>query len=520
MSPRHLLIAAAAAGTAILSQAPAAMGAQRYASPSSTDVSGSCSVLAPCRLDHAVGDAGAGDEVIVEPGTYAVTYPVQASVPIDLHGVVGQPRPRLAGDPHLAADVLLFTNGGSIGYLEVESTQSNTAALDADAVTGSALVLENAVGNAAMLRGASLLRDSVVQVGSTDPAVQTENGKAAGAAKLLNDTVVAPDAQAPAVYLRNTSAATVIRNSIVRGGAGDVSAFARASAAIDHSNFRPTSSSAYTDGGGNSSADPLLGPDLRLQPGSPAIDGGTPTDADIGPSDADGGQRVFGAAPDMGAFEFGAPSSNWNGSTTGGTTTGGGDGPGQGNRISPPTPPAAGKRVNVGPVSGSVKVRTPGAARFVTLADDASVPVGSIIDATSGVATVTSARSARDSRPQTGRFWGGRFQVKQSARGDGYTDLVLKGGSFRGCKRAAHAKAVAAGHRRAIRRLWGRDRHGRFRSTGRHGQATVRGTVWLTQDRCDGTLFSVRRGAIAVKAKGARRAVRVRAGRHYLARAR
>jgi hypothetical protein len=157
----------------------------------------------------------------------------------------------------------------------------------------------------------------------------------------------------------------------------------------------------------------------------------------------------------------------------------------------------------------------------VALGDDASVPVGSTIDATHGVVELTSVRGAGDARPQTGRFWGGRFKVRQTRRGGGYTDLVLNGGSFGGCPDRGRAKrAVTAAGNRAIRQLWGQDRHGRFRSTGRHGQATVRGTQWLTQDRCDGTLFRVVKGAIAVRAKGVRKAVLLRAGQRYLARAR
>ena len=44
-----------------------------------------------------------------------------------------------------------------------------------------------------------------------------------------------------------------------------------------------------------------------------------------------------------------------------------------------------------------------------------------------------------------------------------------------------------------MRRLWG-DGKGRFRTRGRHGAATVRGTKWLTEDRCDSTKITVQRG--------------------------
>src|SRR5204863_532174 len=48
-------------------------------------------------------------------------------------------------------------------------------------------------------------------------------------------------------------------------------------------------------------------------------------------------------------------------------------------------PPVRGKKVNVAPVSGTVLVKLPGAAKFVPLPDEEQVPVGSVIDARHGV---------------------------------------------------------------------------------------------------------------------------------------
>ena len=84
------------------------------------------------------------------------------------------------------------------------------------------------------------------------------------------------------------------------------------------------------------------------------------------------------------------------------------------------------------------------------------------------------------------------------------TELALAGGDFSGLpakKGRRRGKVVASGATRT-RRLWGRDRGGRFRTRGRHGSATVRGTRWLTEDRCDGTLFKVTEGAIDVRDDG------------------
>jgi hypothetical protein len=48
----------------------------------------------------------------------------------------------------------------------------------------------------------------------------------------------------------------------------------------------------------------------------------------------------------------------------------------------------------------------------------------------------------------------------------------------------------------------------------------VRGTRWLTEDRCDGTLTRVTNGAVVVRDYKRRRNVLVRAGHSYLAKAR
>lgn len=82
-------------------------------------------------------------------------------------------------------------------------------------------------------------------------------------------------------------------------------------------------------------------------------------------------------------------------------------------------------------------------------------------------------------------------------------------GSARRPERAVHV----------LRRLWARDNHGRFGTRGRYGAASVRGTAWLTEDRCDGTLTRVSRGTVVVHDFARHRNVVVSAGHGYLARA-
>ena len=76
----------------------------------------------------------------------------------------------------------------------------------------------------------------------------------------------------------------------------------------------------------------------------------------------------------------------------------------------------------------------------------------------------------------------------------------------------------SGGKRRVVRRLWGKDKHSRFRTHGRDSVATVRGTKWVTTDRCDGTRTKVTEGKVLVRDLHRKRSVLVRAGHAYLAR--
>ena len=150
--------------------------------------------------------------------------------------------------------------------------------------------------------------------------------------------------------------------------------------------------------------------------------------------------------------------------------------------------------------------------RFVPLTEARQIPVGSFLDTRRGTVRLQSARDRRGTRQQ-GDFGSGLFQVLQSRKSP-VTTLTLKGASFRSCGKGRRARAAAV-----IRRRLRANARGRFRSRGRYSAATVRGTVWLTADRCDGTLTKVTRGRVAVRDFRRKRTVVVRAGKSYLARA-
>ena len=182
--------------------------------------------------------------------------------------------------------------------------------------------------------------------------------------------------------------------------------------------------------------------------------------------------------------------------------------------LAPAAPPELGQSVGVAEQAGSVLVRLPGSTRAVALTGDASVPVGSILDTRKGTVALSSALPGEAS--QTGTFHGGLFEVRQPAGAHGMTELVLRG-PLPTCE-AGGARAAAVSAKRPPRVLWGRDDHGRFRTRGSNSVATVRGTSWYVEDRCDGTLTRVSKGSVSVRELHRQRTVIVNAGKSYLAR--
>jgi len=195
---------------------------------------------------------------------------------------------------------------------------------------------------------------------------------------------------------------------------------------------------------------------------------------------------------------------------------------GKGSDDREPVQPVLGETVSAAPSRGSVAVREPGESKFVQLADGAPIPVGSTVDARRGTVNVVTALADKDA-VQSATFRGAIFKIRQRAAGAGLTDIVLKGGNFARCAAPAvpgRARVVTAARRRPVRRLWGRDHHGRFRTHGRGALATVRGTTWVVADYCNGTRTRVIDGAVSVRDKHSHRTVLVRAGHSYFARTR
>jgi streptogramin lyase len=185
-------------------------------------------------------------------------------------------------------------------------------------------------------------------------------------------------------------------------------------------------------------------------------------------------------------------------------------------RLDTLAPPVVAKTVAAEPVSGVVKIRLRGARTFTTLPKDGkTIPVGAEVDTTAGRVRLTAAAGTGSTVTKTSEFYGGRFTISQAASKDAVLDVKLSG-PLAGCGAGAAFRAKA---KKAKGRLvWG-DGKGTFRTTGKRSAATVRGTNWLVEDRCDGTtLTRVVRGVVAVRDDVKKKTVTLTAGRSYVAR--
>ena len=170
-------------------------------------------------------------------------------------------------------------------------------------------------------------------------------------------------------------------------------------------------------------------------------------------------------------------------------------------------------------VSGTVYIKLPGSGRsratgppkgFVPFTGAANIPVGSQLDTSKGRVALTSAADTGGAKTQTSDFYQGIFEVKQSVPKKKpkkpaalITDLVMKGQIARSqCAPLKGARAAETkkkkGPKAVLGKLWGSGK-GKFRTNGKYSAATVRGTIWLVQDQCNGTLTKVTRGTVQVR---------------------
>ncbi|HWX45931.1 MAG TPA: choice-of-anchor Q domain-containing protein [Solirubrobacteraceae bacterium] len=228
----------------------------------------------------------------------------------------------------------------------------------------------------------------------------------------------------------------------------------------------------------------------------------------------------------------------------------------------PPPPPVLGKSVNVTPVSGIVYIELPPGAklasvlpsspgveafapltdgrafaaladgqafaaltkglRFIPLTEARQIPVGSTLDTTAGVVSITTATTAsRKGKLQSGDFGAGIFKLLQQRRQRGLTELnIIDNHSARQvCATVGKARIAAKQPSNKVLGRLNASSHGRFTARGHYSAATVRGTIWSVANQCDGTLTRVKRGVVSVRDFRRRKTITLFTGQSYLARA-
>ena len=305
-----------------------------------------------------------------------------------------------------------------------------------------------------------------------------------------------------------------------------------------------TSGVATPDDPGTPPADPGTPP---ADPGTPPADPGTPpadpgstpgggiisipgdpgtTPGDPGTTPGDPGTTPDdpGATPGPGTTPGGGTTTPGGGTSTDGTSTPGGGNTDAGPAGQPDTSnqlviggqPKKHKKFAVAPTAGRIMVNPPGPTGFQPLVEGVSVPIGSIVDARNGTAAITT--QLPGGKKQTAEFWGERFKVRQPKEEGGLTEVRV-----RDARRDCDGKSISAfdkistARKKKRRGLWGRDTRGRWRTHGRGSQATTRGTIWFSEERCEGTYTKVIEGSVLVRDHYIKRNIVVDAGESYLA---
>jgi len=315
---RLAFLSVLAALVAMAATSPAASAAsQRYASP--TGDGSDCTAAHPCGITQAIGPALAGDEVIVAPGDYSITgTSLFAPAQVTIHGVAGQPRPRVlfSGPGQFGMDL---ASGTTLRWVEVDQQSTlGASAIGAQSSTLDQVVATGSANGPTVASRNSTIRNSTVVASAPGLSAIASIG---GTSTYRNVTAIATGSGGTAIQAWAGAgagdAAVDAINVIARGGAGgdDLlattdSSGASATITVGHSNWLDGSTggtkAVIVDAGGNQGSSPaFVSPatgDYRQAPGSPTIDAGL-SDALNGAFDLDGDARAIGTT-DIGADEF------------------------------------------------------------------------------------------------------------------------------------------------------------------------------------------------------------------------
>ncbi len=308
---------ALAAVVALAAIAPATAAAdQRYASPGGTPVD-DCTQPDPCDFETAVEGAADGDEVIVEPGVHPAPAQVSLTTATVVHGVEGQPPPRIVSTAGTAISV---THPQAVlRWLDVKHSGAGDALLLDDGLGERLTVRSTSPGFTCHVRGATL-RDSICwATGPGGDAAGMFTNASVDHTSIYNVTAFAsgPGSSGVRVQAQNGFADFDGLNVIAKGSV-DIEvvtppATAVAVASFDYSNYAtqslvgPESFASAPGLSNNQTAPPQFvdaaAGNFEEDPSSPTIDRGT-LEVNAGQADVDGDARVQGFGIDIGAQEL------------------------------------------------------------------------------------------------------------------------------------------------------------------------------------------------------------------------
>ncbi|MDX6638958.1 MAG: hypothetical protein QOJ01_2469 [Solirubrobacterales bacterium] len=309
-----------------------------HASPDGAKSAAHCPQSAPCSLAHAVELSQPGDDVVLAQGNYhvAATTPDACTSPFTganagdigldvndryLHGVAGRPRPRIIGS---SATCITMAIGGAgrIRHLELDGTSTSKPETYALVVDGGASAYDVATGGAngaVQMRNGAHLYNSVLNHRPDGIAMRSYFGSAYGSpgtsSYLVNDTVLGQVvAQAPAGVPGDKVDINCL-NTLATDGFHDANP-ASTGASVTMT-FSHCMGATVMDGGPSEAFIGTIPPadTAALAPGdgfhelsssASTINKGLSDPSILFETDIDGGPRIRGSAPDIGADEFGS----------------------------------------------------------------------------------------------------------------------------------------------------------------------------------------------------------------------
>jgi hypothetical protein len=308
---------ALAAVVALAAIAPGTAAADlRYASPGGT-VADECTQPDPCNFKKAVEEAVGGDEVIVEPGVYNESAEVSLTTATVVHGVEGQPPPRIVSTAPTAISV--SHPQAVLRWLDVRHDGADDALLLDDGLGERLTVRSTSPVFTCHVNGATL-RDSICwATGPGGDAAGMFTKASVDLTSIYNVTAFASGPGSSGVRVQAENGFADFRGlNVIAKGSVDIevvtpSDFAVAVASFDYSNYAtqslvgPESFASAPAISNNQTAPPQFvdaaAGNFDEDPSSPTVDRGT-LELNAEQTDVDGDARVQGFGIDIGAQEL------------------------------------------------------------------------------------------------------------------------------------------------------------------------------------------------------------------------